>query len=78
MKLLSFCSLFISFEIGVIFSTTNSVRFFLNSEKFFPLNSLIEFCKLWLVKLEYIPNKFTASGLFAKSFHYLVMAVCLS
>ena len=48
---------------GEIFSTTRSTSFSLNSEKFFPLNSFIEFFKLWLLKLEYIPKRFSTSGL---------------
>ena len=41
-KLLSFFNLFISLDIGEIFSTTRSESLFLNSEKFFPPNSFIE------------------------------------
>ena len=41
-KLLSFFNLFISYDIGEIFSTTRSESFCLNSEKFFPPNSFIE------------------------------------
>ena len=40
-KLLSFFNLFISSDIGEIFSTTRSESFCLNSEKFFPPNSFI-------------------------------------
>ena len=39
----SFNNLFISEDIGEIFSTTKLASFSLNSEKFFPENSLIVF-----------------------------------
>ena len=45
----SFSSLFISSEIGEIFSTTISAKSFLNSEKFFPLNWSIVFFRFWLI-----------------------------
>ena len=38
----SFNNLFISLEIGLIFSTNKSESFSLNSEKFFPLNSFFD------------------------------------
>jgi hypothetical protein len=41
----SFNNFFISFEIGSIFSIKISDSLSLNSAKFFPLNSLIDFSK---------------------------------
>jgi len=48
----SFSNFLISFEIGSIFSVIASDNFPLNSEKFFPLNSLIDFSKFLFFKLE--------------------------
>ena len=47
----SFNNFLISFEIGSIVPVKASDNFSLNSEKFFPLNSLIEFSKFWFFKL---------------------------
>ena len=48
MNFSSFNNLFISKEIGVILSTTKLANFSLNSEKFFPENSLIVLSQ-WLI-----------------------------
>ena len=48
---------------GDILSTTKFANFSLNSENFFPENSLTVSPRVCSLKLEYIPTKFSAYGL---------------